>query len=60
MPVTIDATVLGSELALPGGLQYSFINNVDNNPNTFNYRDQQGSRKKIDLIFPTIKNHISN
>ena len=39
--------MLGGSITLPGGLKYSFKDNIDSNPNAYNYEDDQGSELDI-------------
>ena len=45
---SIDASLLGQgKISLPGGIEVSFIDNIGNNPNFYNYRDDQGNELTI-------------
>ena len=44
----IHGTLLGKgKISLPGGIKVSFLNNIDNNPNAYNYGDARGTEVLI-------------
>ena len=48
--------MLGGSITLPGGLKYLFKDNIDSNPNAYNYEDDQGS--ELDIYYNSITNRM--